>query len=208
MAGFPDPRFERVSVSLLDENPWNPNKMTDFMYAKAKESLTEFGFIAPVVVQCNGARYQIIDGAHRYRAAVDLGFKDVPVVIVDGLSPDDARKLTVVLNELHGQADPRKLSDLLGGLLGGSSVDEVLHALPFTSDILKGFVGLGEISFPDEPKAERPARQSEDWSERTFRLPSSVNEIVTEALLRAKDGDPIEDWQALERICADFLANT
>jgi hypothetical protein len=35
-----------------------------------------------------------------------------------------------------------------------------------------------------------------------------VNEIVTEALLRAKDGDPIEDWQALERICADFLANT
>ena len=212
MAGFTNPRFERVPAALLDENPWNPNRMTGFMYAKARESIAEFGFVAPVVCRASGDRYQIVDGAHRYRAAVDLGLAEIPIVIVDGLSDDQARKLTVVLNELHGQPDPGRLADLLGGLLGGGSVEEVLHALPFTADVLRGYVGLGGVELPEPVRAERPKRQEEPWSERTFRLPTSVNEVVSEALARARnqgldDGmDNVEDWQALEIVCAEYLA--
>jgi hypothetical protein len=38
-------------------------------------------------------------------------------------------------------------------------------------------------------------------------LPDEVNLVLDEAIEKAKDGDEIEDWQALERVAADFLAN-
>ena len=211
MASSTVPTFARVRTTLLYENSWNPNKMTAFMYQKAVESLNEYGFIAPVIVRRVGSLYEIIDGAHRWRAAKDLGVTEIPVVVVEELTDAQAKKLTVVLNELHGQLDPGKLSDLLGELMGAGSVEEVLSGLPFTTDMLKGFVGLDNIPLPKMPKQERPKRQ-ERWVERTFRMPASVDEVINEALARTKsrsiteDGRPMEDWQALEVVCAEYLA--
>lgn len=211
MASLTVPVFARVPIDRLIENPWNPNKMTAFMYEKAVESLQEFGFVAPVIVRSVGDRYQIIDGAHRFRAARDLGVADIPVVVVDGLSEPQAKKLTVVLNELHGQLDPGKLSDLLGDLAGSGQIEDLFSSMPFTSDILKGFVGLDGVPLPDPVKVGRPKRE-ERWTERTFRMPAAVDEVVGEALDRAKRqnlaerGGPVEDWQALEQICAEYLA--
>ena len=66
-------RFERVRKELILPNPWNPNRMTTEMYAKALESISEFGMIDPLLCREMGDHYQIIDGEHRYRAACDLG---------------------------------------------------------------------------------------------------------------------------------------
>lgn len=192
-------------------NAHNPNKMTAFMYQKAVESLREFGFISPVIVRSMGGLFEIIDGEHRWRAAKDLGLEEIPVVIVDGLSDPEAKKLTVVLNELKGQFDPGKLSDLLEELMDNSSVEDVLKGMPFTTDVLKGFVGLDKIPLPDPVKVERQKR-AERWVERTFRMPAAVGDVLTEALARAReayddnDGRPVEDWQALEVVCAEYLA--
>lgn len=203
------PTFARINANELKANPWNPNKMTAFMYEKAVESLKEFGFIAPVVVrQLGPGSYQIIDGEHRFRAALSIGMTEIPVVIVDGLSEDQAKKLTVVLNELRGQFDPGKLSDLLGDLADSGQITDLFSSMPFTSDVLKGFVGLEGIPLPKPVKQERPKRQ-ERWTERTFRLPAAVDEVVAEALDKAKSAigeDSTEDWQALEVICAEYLA--
>lgn len=205
------PVFDRVPAGRLVANPWNPNKMTAFMYDKAVESLQEFGFIAPVIVRRLGDRFQIIDGEHRYRAALSLGIAEIPVVIVDDLTEPQAKKLTVVLNELHGQLDPGKLSDLLGELMDSSSVESVLQSMPFTSDILKGFVGLDGVPLPKPVKQER-GKRADRWTERTFRMPAPVDDVVGEALARARenlandDGRPVEDWQALEVVCAEYLA--
>lgn len=211
MARSTVPAFARVKTVLLFENTWNPNKMTAFMYSKAVESLQEYGFIAPVIVRPRGNMYEIIDGAHRWRAAKDLGHEDIPVIVLEGLEDADAKKLTLVLNELKGQVDPERLSDLLGELAAQGSVEDLLTGLPFTTDMLKGFVGLDGVDLPKMPKTERPKRE-ERWVERTFRMPALVDEVVTDALTKAKrqslaeDGRPIEDWQALEQVCAEYLA--
>lgn len=194
-------------------NTWNPNKMTDFMYEKAVESLKEFGFIAPVIVRLfsdNGSNkiYQIIDGEHRWRAALSIGMKEIPVIIVDELTEDQAKKLTVVLNELKGQFDPGKLSDLLGELASSSSVEDLLNSMPFTSDMLKGFVGLDNIPLPKQVKAER-GKRDERWVERTFRMPAAADEVLRDAINSAKRvaGDPdMEDWRAIELVAAEYLA--
>lgn len=206
------PTFAQIPAAYLAANPWNPNKMTAFMYEKAVESLKEFGFIAPVIVRQLGPDfYQIIDGEHRFRAALSLGWVEIPCVLVEELSEAQAKKLTVVLNELHGQLDPGKLSDLLGDLADSGEIADLFSSMPFTSDVLKGFVGLEGIPLPAPVKHERPKRE-ERWTERTFRMPAAVDEVVREALDRARDatlaedGGPLEDWQALERVCAEYLA--
>jgi len=45
-------------------------------------SIERIGFITPLVVVQRDGRYVIIDGQHRFQAAVDLGVKEFPVVVV------------------------------------------------------------------------------------------------------------------------------
>lgn len=190
--------------------------MTAFMYSKALESIEEFGFVDPIT--CT-ADYVIIDGEHRWKAARDLGYAKVPVTVIDGLTDDGYRKLTVVLNELRGQADPTKLSDLLSNLLEGSTVEELVHSLPYTEDILQGYLGFRDLELPPAPGRSGATQGSdgspakEPWVERLFKVPNSVGYLIDDALARAREqyysetGEKIADWQALERIIAEYMAS-
>src|SRR5690606_12024826 len=54
------------------------------------------GIIEPIVVRQRGSRYQIVAGERRYHAAVQVGLRDVPVIIRD---VDDAEMLELALVE-------------------------------------------------------------------------------------------------------------
>lgn len=200
-------------------NPWNPNKMDGFMYSKAVESIQQFGMVDPVLVRelqggVRGAlkRYEVIDGEHRCQACIDLGTL-IPAHSV-GVIPDDvAKRLTIALNEIHGQADPADMGKLLNELLSGSSIEDLLVGLPMTEDTLAAFSSAAGIEWPTTttPPASSPAAPSpgnERWVERTYRVPSSVAEVLDQAIAKAKgDLDPgATDAQALEVIAAEFMA--
>ena len=40
-----------VKIADCEPNPWNPNKMDAFTYAKVIESLTTYGFIDPLTIR-------------------------------------------------------------------------------------------------------------------------------------------------------------
>lgn len=183
--------------------------MTAAMYAKAIESITLYGFVDPLTVRDVGQfRYQIIDGEHRFNAGRDLGMTEFPCIIISGLSDMQAKKLTIVMNELHGQADPGRMGDLLTEILSASSMEELLVGLPYDESILAGFIGLPELpSLPELPKPKDPDESKEVWVERLYRMPKSVSLVIDEALEKAKDGEEIEPWQALERVAAEYLAS-
>ena len=44
-------------------------------------SIAEKGIIEPIIVRQRGARFQIIAGERRYQAAVQVGLREIPVVI-------------------------------------------------------------------------------------------------------------------------------
>lgn len=207
-----------VHREQLHPNEWNPNKMTAFIYAKAHESIAEHGFFDPLLVRPHpepAMGYQIIDGEHRWMVGSDLGMDMFPVIIRD-VDDVTARKLTLIANELHGQADPAKVSFLLKDLLDAGTPEEILRGLPFTEDILRSFLGFDPL--PSLPPAPEPPVQPPDggsgtgrWVERTYRMPTEAAEVLDQAIERAKaeasTGSDVEPWQALEMIAADFLAS-
>jgi hypothetical protein len=197
-----------LAPSELHPNPWNPNQMLAPMYAKALQSISDHGFVDPVTAYDHNGRLRIIDGEHRWRVAQDLGLTEIPVFIVD---TDDAgaKKLTILLNELRGQAAPDKMGELLKDLMGDTSLEDLLRELPYTEEMFRGFTDLPPLTDLDRPTTSATPVQSEPerrWVERLYRLPLAAATILDDAIARAKAGDEIEDWQGLERLAADYLS--
>lgn len=185
--------------------------MDAFEYGKLRESIHKYGFVDPLTVRRLDEGWQLVDGEHRLQAAHDEHLDEVIAVDVSGLTDDEAIALGIILNELKGHHDPKALGALLSDLISSGDVDDVLAGMPFTEDALKGLTSLSSFDWDD--LKEKPAESLKDsplkgtsWVERTFRLPHEVSENLDSALYKAKEGDEIEDWQALERVVADFLA--
>ena len=60
-------------------------------------SVAEKGIIEPLIVRQRGGRFQIIAGERRYHAAVQVGLRDVPVVVRD-VDDDEVMELALVEN--------------------------------------------------------------------------------------------------------------
>ncbi len=69
---------QKISVDLIDENPYQPRLDFDQKEIdELTESLKLHGLIQPVVVRKLGARYQLIVGERRLRAALQAGWKEI-----------------------------------------------------------------------------------------------------------------------------------
>lgn len=105
-------------IEVIQPNEWNPNVMTDEEYEKLKTSieLTKGRYLAdnPIMVRpIDDGLYEIIDGEHRWSAAVDLGYTSICCNVREGLDEETAMELCVVLNKDRGQINYFKLSKLL-----------------------------------------------------------------------------------------------
>jgi len=210
--GSPRPNVTKPDVvwlppDVLVPNPWNPNKMDAFMYAKALESVKEYGFVDPVTARPFKGKLQIIDGEHRWKVALDLRLDLIPIFVIE-LDDRKAKKLTILLNELRGNIDPVGMTELLKELMAEESIESLTTSLPFTEDAIKKMVEMTAIDWdlPEVPKPTKAEGEKERWVERTYRFPASAAMVLDEAIEKAKDGEAIENWQALERIAADFLS--
>lgn len=73
-----------IAVSQLDPNPDQPRRTFDTQALEAlAESIRQAGVLQPLLVVENGARYRIVAGERRYRAARMAGLQSVPCVVRD-----------------------------------------------------------------------------------------------------------------------------
>lgn len=157
-------------VSSLHPNPWNPNKMDARTYSAERESIRAYGFVDPITCRPhpeNLGEYEILDGEHRYRAAIDEKLEVVPIVV---LPLDDARakRLTIILNETRGEADPIALAILLREL---EEIDpeEFRVGLPYTSKEMEELLEIGRVNW-DEYDEEHREQVANYLSHSTSRL--------------------------------------
>ena len=77
-AGAPVGRV--VPIDLIDANPNQPRQVMGDL-SELMASIAEKGIIEPIIVRQRGQRFQIVAGERRYQAAVQVGLRDIPIVI-------------------------------------------------------------------------------------------------------------------------------
>jgi ParB family chromosome partitioning protein len=111
-AGAPIGRL--VAIDQIDPNPHQPRQVMGDL-SELIASIAEKGILEPLVVRQRGDRFQIVAGERRYQASVQLGLRDLPVVIRD---VDDTEMLELALIENLQRKDltPFEESEALQGL--------------------------------------------------------------------------------------------
>ncbi len=107
-------KVEKVRIDELKPAAYNPRKWTKEDKKRLKESLQKFGFVDPVIANCNEKRKNIVIGGHfRLECAKELGYTEVPVVYIDIPDEQDERELNIRLNKNQGRWDYEKLAEIL-----------------------------------------------------------------------------------------------
>lgn len=90
-------KIQRVGIERLIPYENNAKRHSDKQLEKLSASISEFGFISPVLID---NEFNIIAGHGRIEAAKMIGLKDVPCVYVEGLTEAQRRAYILADNRL------------------------------------------------------------------------------------------------------------
>lgn len=219
-----------IAITLINHdkvipNEWNPNKQTDRAFEAEIESLNDHGFVMPVTVRVHpekSGHYQIIDGYHRWLAIDEmlkgkhnpsdklteiLEVKKIPCVILD-VSEQDAKKLTIILNETRGRAELGELGILLESLTEDFG-DDLIRGLPYNEGQLNDLLSLGQFDWDSLVTAEEET--TNDESDLPYRVVAELTPSVEvkwkEAQLKYADELPSDSKQAAGKLISLILDN-
>lgn len=92
---MPELKVEAWPIERLIPYVRNPRKNDDCVNRMAS-AIKEFGFRIPVVAKSDGS---VIDGHLRLKAAIQLGLKDIPVVLADELTDAQVKAFRILANQ-------------------------------------------------------------------------------------------------------------
>ncbi|HYG66789.1 MAG TPA: ParB/RepB/Spo0J family partition protein, partial [Anaeromyxobacteraceae bacterium] len=87
-----------LPIEAIQRNPAQPRKKFD--EAKLEElaaSMREHGVVEPILVRRDGAKYRIVAGERRWRAAQRAGLKEIPAIVRE-LNDREAFELALIEN--------------------------------------------------------------------------------------------------------------
>lgn len=149
-----------VMLDIAEVNPavYNPRRIDPEKFEGLKQSILEFGFYHPIVVQKKGmiicAGHQRVKALREICIELGIALPKIPAIVLD-LTDRQAKKINLLDNNLHGEFDPRKLGEVL------LSMDEDEKLKP-TEIKLMGFEQdqadkLLRLVRPEEIRIERPS---------------------------------------------------
>ncbi len=107
--------FKKLKIEDLIPASYNPRKDLkpgDKEYEKIKNSITEFGYVEPIIVNKD---LTIIGGHQRLKVLKDVGFSEVDCVIVE-VDKTKEKALNVALNKVTGSWNEALLVELIKDL--------------------------------------------------------------------------------------------
>jgi ParB-like chromosome segregation protein Spo0J len=91
-------QYTLKSVSELTANPRNARTHSKSQIKKIANSIKEFGFISPAIIDKKGI---LIAGHGRLEAAKTLGMEEIPCIIADHLTPAQLRAYMLADNRIQ-----------------------------------------------------------------------------------------------------------
>lgn len=109
-------QIQKVNAGQLNPAAYNPRKDLkpgDKEYEKLKRSITEFGYVEPVI--WNKTTGNVVGGHQRLKVLLDLGYTEIDCVVVE-LEFTREKALNLALNKIQGAWDETKLTELMADL--------------------------------------------------------------------------------------------
>ena len=97
--------YREIDTSAIEPNPRQPRQVfDDEALAELVHSIREFGLMQPIVVRAVGAqagpaRYQLVMGERRWRAAQQAGLATIPAIVRE--TADDSMLRDALLENIH-----------------------------------------------------------------------------------------------------------
>ncbi|SQG92607.1 adenine methyltransferase [Streptococcus dysgalactiae subsp. equisimilis] len=148
--------MEFVDKKLSEITPYKNNpRNNDEAVGPVAESIKEFGFKVPIVVDKNG---EIVNGHTRYKAAKKLGLETVPVIVADDLSEEQIKAFRLADNKVGEIAvwDLDLLNEELNDILDLDMSAFGFDVLDNLDDLIEDEKDLDDFTetVPDEPKSK------------------------------------------------------
>ena len=105
---------ETVKISELISPEYNPRHITPEAMESLKQSLDEFGYISPVIV--NKHNNHIVGGNQRYECLKALGYDEIDCIFIDEPDINREKALNIRLNNSSGDWDIGKLDNIFQDL--------------------------------------------------------------------------------------------
>ncbi len=107
--------FKKLKIDALVPAEYNPRKKLkpgDSEFEKIKNSINEFGYVDPVIVNKD---LTVIGGHQRISVLKTLGFTEIDCVIID-IDKTKEKALNIALNKISGEWNKELLADLIKDL--------------------------------------------------------------------------------------------
>lgn len=113
--------IKKIQISELKTADYNPRKKLtekDPEYIKIKNSINEFGYVSPIIVNYD---MTVISGQQRLKILKDLGNTEIDCIVVN-FDKKKEKLLNIALNKVSGEWDFQKL-ELLFNELATENID-------------------------------------------------------------------------------------
>lgn len=154
-------KIEYVDINTLKEYEKNAKLHPQEQIEQIKKSIQEFNMIDPIGVWKDNS---IIEGNGRYKACMQLGIKEVPIIRLDHLSDEERKAYTLAHNKLTMNSDfdidilkteLENLKELDFDLeLTGFNIDELDELFKEDEEEQEIIEDDFDIEPPEEPKAK------------------------------------------------------
>ncbi|MCH5208233.1 MAG: ParB/RepB/Spo0J family partition protein [Oscillospiraceae bacterium] len=186
-----------LRISEIEPNKSQPRKTFDNESLKQlADSIKEHGILQPILVKSTSVgSYKIIAGERRWRAAKMAGLSEVPVLVRDDLSEEQAAQIALIENLQRENLNP--VEEALG-------YKELLDEYSMTQEQLSKALGkarssiansLGLLTLPDEVKKLLADGKISSGHCKVLKSFKDEGNIIQAAKLAAKDNMSVRELE-------------
>ena len=177
---------DQIDINLIDPNPRQPRTVFDpDALQELVASIKEIGILQPPVVRKSGARYELIMGERRLRAAKIVGLKQIPVIIRQ--TPNNELLREALIENIHRSQ--------LNALEEGAAYSQLLNDFNCTHEELATKLGRSRTVITN--------------TMRLLNLPTSVQQKVAAGTISAGHARALlglSDATAIEKLANRIVA--
>lgn len=199
-----------IPINQIRENNWNPNELDSEGFKVLVQNIKDqrVGYTQPIEVrEIAENEYEVIDGAHRFRACKEAGLTEIECVISD-YDDTQAKLETIAKNKIRGNINLVKAANLISELNKDITLEKIGDRAFYNQQELKDLTKLLEIppDFEMDLKEVAEKEELEAPVSLQFVVTKEQAEVIEQAIELVCSQEKIKKGRALELICADFLA--